>query len=159
MKYLKIILSIMILVFGGGCSSTLSNKNDLKVYHYDELVVKVPSDLEVLDETYGLIINGEDWKMTLGVAIMDTATQTMNAWEGYLYVAKSIHPNMTNTNFLNQDAIQYVDSSIGLRIETYLNNPENTQLIFITLYDNSGNHEKLLENKTIRTIIENCEIE
>lgn len=82
MNKLKILLCIMIILFLDGCSSNSSNESNLKVYQYEELTVKVPFDLEVYDETYGLIINGDDWKMTLGFMSIQTTSETTNAWEG-----------------------------------------------------------------------------
>lgn len=157
MKKIKILASCLLIILLCGCSS--KTDDNVTKYNFRDMTFTIPKDFEVSEESYGLVVKDDDWQITLGtVTLTPTSTGTMNPWEEYLTIAKSIHPNLINTTYINQKAIQYVDKSLGLCIETYFKKPENTKLIRIRLFDTEGNHEKLLENENIKNILDSCEL-
>lgn len=158
MKKLKILFMCLIMTVLCGCSSDEINSKSSTKYNYDKLSFIISNDFDVSEETYGLIVDGDGWKVTFKTVELSTSTDTMNSWQGYLSVAKSIHPNIINTSYIGQEAIQYIDTSLGAVIETYLKSPNSAEMIRITLFDEKGNHEELLDNKDVVAILNSCEV-
>lgn len=157
MKFIKTLFVYIMVISLCGCSSNTAS-NTTK-YNHNNLTFTISNDYNVTENTFGLIVDTDDWKLTLGTGnLISTATDTLNAWEGYLSIAKWQYSNVKSTTYIGQEAFQFVDSSSGLNIHTYLKSPENPEYIHISIYNKKGDHEKLLENKDIQNIINSCEV-
>lgn len=128
-------------------------------YHFQDISFLLPDGLDIDEEQRKTVIKSEDWILTFSIGTVGGQGSSMTPWEAFKMVMKDTHQDFKNTTFCNQEAVQFTDDDMGLCIYTYVDDPSNSELLSVKLFDYQGNHLELLENKEISKIIASCEFE
>lgn len=154
-RWALILFAVLLMT---GCSIEVK-KSQVSKYHFHGMSFVVSEEFDVEEDDRRMVIESDDWKMTFITGKVSGQDASMSPWQAFVMVSKETHSDFEKTVFCNQEAVQFTDEDVGLCIYTYIQNPNNPELLAVRLYDYLGDHLELKKNKNVSKILLSCTFE